>query len=59
LLTEWLRTTEGRDWQATFARWQIGTAVIERDSALARLLRAESAWREVYSDEMAAVFIRQ
>ncbi|MBX3083562.1 MAG: hypothetical protein KF716_18155 [Anaerolineae bacterium] len=56
LLTEWLNTTLGKDWQQTFAKWNIRLVVIEKDSALAGILRTDPAWREVYTDEKAAVF---
>ena len=58
VLREWLNTIQGRDWREPFARWDIRLVVIERDSPLALLLRAESGWRETYTDERAAVFER-
>ena len=59
LLTEWLNTTLGKDWQQTFAKWKIKLVVIEKDSALAGILRTEEGWKEVYTDEKAAVFRAQ
>lgn len=59
LLTEWLNTLLARDWQATFAKWNIRLVVIEKDSALAGVLRAEPGWREVHQDAKAAIFRRE
>jgi hypothetical protein len=59
LLTQWLQTMQGDGWQATFEQWHINLAVIERDSTLAKLLRQEPAWKEVYQDIQASIFQRQ
>ncbi len=59
LLTQWLQTMQGDHWQDTFAQWNIRLAVIERDSSLAKLLRQEPAWKEVYQDNQASIFQRQ
>ena len=59
LLTQWLKTTTGDDWQKTFEQWHINLAVIEKDSALARLLRQDPDWKEVYQDKQASIFERQ
>lgn len=58
LLRQWLATTGGKDWEATFAQFGIDLVVIERDSSLAGILRQNPGWREVYSDSMASVFER-
>lgn len=56
LLNQWLRTMLGDDWHQTFEQWHIRLAVIEKDSALAKLLRHESSWKEVYTDQQASIF---
>jgi hypothetical protein len=58
LLTQWLQTMQGEQWQETFRQWNIGLVVIEHDSALAKLLRQEPAWKEIYQDKQASVFQR-
>jgi hypothetical protein len=58
LLTEWLNTILGKDWQATFQKWDIRLVVIEKDSALASALRTAPGWREVHTDAKAAIFRR-
>ncbi len=56
LLSQWLKTLLGEDWRKTFDQWGIRLAVIEKDSALAKLLRQEAAWKEVYTDKQASIF---
>jgi hypothetical protein len=56
LLGEWLNAALGKDWRSTFEKWGIRLVVIERDSALAGLLRTEPDWKEIYTDKQAAVF---
>ena len=46
-------------WEETLARFGVGHAVIEASSPLAGVLALHPAWREVYRDEMAAVFVRE
>lgn len=59
-LTQYLQTATGGDnWRDTFAEYGINTAVIEKESGLARRLREEPGWQEVYTDEMASVFVRE
>ena len=56
-LTNYLQTAIGGEgWRDTFAQYDIQTVVVERDSGLARQLRGEAGWKEVYSDDMAAIF---
>jgi hypothetical protein len=58
-LMQYLQTATGGDeWRATFEEYGINTAVIEKESGLARRLREEPGWQEVYSDTMASVFVR-
>jgi hypothetical protein len=59
LLTTWLNTTLGKDWQQTFSTWNIRLVVIEKESALAGILRTDPTWREVYADEKASVFQKE
>ncbi len=59
LLTQWLKTMSGGEWRKTFDEWQINLAVIEWDSALAKLLRQDADWKEVYQDGQASIFERQ
>ena len=46
-------------WQQTLADDGINLVLIETNSTLARFLRRDLAWREVYRDDMAAIFVRQ
>jgi hypothetical protein len=45
-------------WQELLDEYQIQLVVVETNSILAKLLRVESDWQEVYGDQMAVVFIR-
>ncbi len=58
-LLQYLQAAAGADnWRETFSEYGINTAVIETGSGLARRLREEPGWQEVYTDDMAAVFTR-
>ncbi len=58
-LTQYLQATTGADgWRETLEQYGIQSAVIETGSGLARRLREEPGWTEVYSDSMASVFER-
>jgi hypothetical protein len=46
-------------WQALLDERGIQLVVIETDSVLAKFLRLEPDWQEVYHDQMAAVFSRR
>jgi hypothetical protein len=46
-------------WQDSLDEADINLVFIERNSTLAKFLRQDSGWREVYSDDMAAIFARQ
>ena len=48
----------GEGWRETLDQYGINTAVIEKESGLARRLRDEIGWQEVYTDSMASVFVR-
>ncbi|MEP7293631.1 MAG: hypothetical protein ABI835_17725, partial [Chloroflexota bacterium] len=56
---QYLQTAVGGDgWHETLEEYGINTAVIEKESGLARRLRDEPDWDEVYTDNMASVFVR-
>jgi len=40
-------------------RYGVRLALIERDSLLATMLATQPEWRSVYSDNQAAVFVRE
>jgi hypothetical protein len=46
------------DWQQALEQDGIKLIFIERSSTLAKILRQDSAWSEIYQDEMAAIFSR-
>lgn len=48
----------GPQWRSVFARHDIGSALIERDSPLAAQLTTADDWRVVYRDAVASVFQR-
>jgi hypothetical protein len=45
-------------WQEVLDEDGINLVLIEKNSTLAKFLRQNAAWLEIYSDEMAAIFIR-
>ena len=58
-LTNYLQTAIGAEgWCDTFQQYDIQEVVIEKESGLARQLRVEPGWKEVYSDDMAAIFTK-
>jgi hypothetical protein len=59
LLTEWRNAWLGQNWQATFEKWNIHLAVIEKDSLIADALRQTSNWKEIYHDTKASIFQSQ
>ncbi len=46
-------------WQDVLDRHGVRLALIERDSLLATMLAMQPEWRSVYSDDQAAVFVRE
>jgi hypothetical protein len=46
-------------WQELLDEYQIQLVVVETNSILAKLLRADPDWQEAYRDEMGAVFTRE
>ncbi len=59
LLTQWIQTMTGDNWQKNFEEWHIRLVVIEQNSTLAKLLRLQPAWKEVYHDDQASIFTLQ
>ena len=59
LLTQWIQTMTGDNWQKTFEEWRIKLVVIEQNSTLAELLRLQPAWKESYHDDQASIFTLQ
>ena len=59
-LTQYLQTAIGGDgWRETLDSYGINTVLVEKDSGLARQLRAEPGWQEVYTDALASIFVRE
>jgi len=59
-LNIYLQTATGREnWQQTLNDYGINLVVIEPQSGLARVLRSEPGWQQVYADDLAVVFIRE
>jgi hypothetical protein len=58
-LTQYLQTAIGGDgWQETLDAQGVNMVVIEQGSGLARRLRDDAGWQEVYTDSMASIFER-
>jgi hypothetical protein len=58
-LMDYLQTAIGGDnWRETLDGQGINTVVVEQGSGLARRLRDDAGWQEVYSDSMASIFER-
>jgi hypothetical protein len=45
-------------WEDLLARYDVHTVLLAADSALGAVLRESTAWREVYGDKVATVFVR-
>jgi hypothetical protein len=45
-------------WQTTLDEFGIRLVIIETNGVLSKFLRTDPTWREIYHDEMAALFIR-
>ncbi len=59
-LTQYLQTAIGGDgWRETLDSYGINTVLVEKESGLARQLRAEPGWQEVYTDALASIFVRE
>jgi hypothetical protein len=58
-LREYLKTYTADDgWQGRLDTYGIRLVIVEGDSVLAKFLRANPVWKEIFHDEMAAVFAR-
>jgi hypothetical protein len=56
-LARWANTYEGkRDWATDPALAKANTILLERDAALASILRSDARYRLVYEDDVASVF---
>lgn len=59
-LREYIRVyTAGEGWQSLLDRYGINLVFVETDCSLARFLRLEAGWAEVYHDDVAALFRRE
>ncbi len=47
------------DWRERLEKYEVGFALIPSDSALAMLLATDPAWERVYTDDLAAIFVRR
>lgn len=47
------------DWDERLRKWQIATALLERNSYLARVMAASPAWTRVYEDGVAVIYRRR
>lgn len=47
------------DWEKQLARYDIRVVLVESDSVLARFLRLNSGWREIFRDRMATLLVRE
>lgn len=58
-LTQYLQTAIGGDgWHDTLDNYGVNTVIIEKESGLARQLRSDAEWQEVYTDALASIFVR-
>lgn len=59
-ILDYIKTSRGEmGWRETFDRYAIGTVIVNPDSALVKLLRADDEWHGVYEDTHAVVFTRR
>jgi hypothetical protein len=49
----------GRNWREPLNDYQVQYVLMEKDAPLMTLLQASGQWREVYSDDVAQIFVRQ
>ncbi len=60
LLRQYLAIYSATDtWQEQLARYGIRVVLVETDSVLARFLRLDPSWREVFRDQVATLLIRE
>jgi hypothetical protein len=48
----------GENWQQPLNEMDVDLVLLRRSSALATVLQVSPAWQEVYSDNLARVFVR-
>ncbi len=59
-LNQYLQTASGSTgWRDTLKQYGVNTVVMEKGSGLAQRLREEPGWKEVYDDDMAAIFTKE
>jgi hypothetical protein len=59
-IEEYLQVYQLREgWDESLARYDVGLVLIDRTSALSTVLKETPAWDCSYTDELAAVFVRQ
>lgn len=59
-LDEYYRIATAADgWRQALAPWRVGFALIESNSGLAKAMAADQAWKNVYADPLASIFIRR
>jgi hypothetical protein len=60
LIADYGRTIAAqRGWEQVLDRYGVHTALIGADSSLASAMRLDDVWREVYTDRMASIFVRE
>jgi len=47
-----------RGWRDILERYKVDLVIIERDSALATILREDTNWQKKYEDELAVIFVK-
>ena len=59
-MEEFLKTRDGvADWRAPLEREGVRTVAVGPDAPIASLLRQEKAWRKVFEDKQAVIFVRE
>ncbi len=60
LLRQYLATIFAQQgWEDMLDEWRINTILIERNSPLAEVLRLTSGWKEVHSDSLSIIYVRE
>lgn len=57
-LADYVSALGAKGWRDVFGKWDIGIVLIDSTSTLAAQLEASSAWRRVYTDNIASKFVR-
>ena len=59
LVEEWLASHDGNiNWRGPLDGYGIRTVLVNRNAALASLLRQDSSWQNVFEDQQAVIFVR-